>query len=85
MVSSPRPAHGEPRASAPARATLLDFFHDLAGRSAPFLVHDDGYRTWTYSYAEVGAAAARVAARLHHAGIAKGEHVHVHNVKTKRW
>ena len=69
------PAPGDRRAPGPARATLLDFFDDLARRTAPFLVHDDGYRTWTYGYAEVGVAATRIAARLHAAGIVKGDHV----------
>ena len=69
------PAPGDRRAPGPARATLLDFFDDLARRTAPFLVHDDGYRTWTYGYAEVGVAARRIAARLHAAGIVKGDHV----------
>jgi long-chain acyl-CoA synthetase len=57
------------------RATLLDFFHDISARTATFLVHDDGYRTWTYSYAEIGHAAHVLAARLHEAGIRKGDPV----------
>jgi long-chain acyl-CoA synthetase len=57
------------------RATLLDFFHDIAARPATFLVHDDGYRTWTYSYSEIGHAARVLAARLHEAGIGKGDPV----------
>jgi len=36
------------------RRTLLDFFADVTGdaatAAAPFLVYDDGYRTWTWTY-----------------------------------
>src|SRR5262249_56036796 len=35
------------------RRTLLDFFADVTGgaaaKRAPFLVYDDGYRTWTWT------------------------------------
>jgi hypothetical protein len=30
-----------------ARRTLLDFFDDLSAMNASFVVHDDGYRTWS--------------------------------------
>ena len=40
-----------------ARRTLIDFFADVAPLSGEFLVYDDGYRTWSYRYDEVGAAA----------------------------
>src|SRR4029079_13991166 len=40
-----------------------------------FLVHDDGFRSRSYSYAEVGRNARGFAARLHEAGIRKGDHV----------
>jgi len=55
------------------RATLLDFFEDFADRRDTFLVHDDGYRSWSYSYATIGDAARRLAARLHAAGLTKGD------------
>jgi long-chain acyl-CoA synthetase len=57
------------------RETLLDFFQDLASEEGPFLVHDDGYRTWTRSYAEVARAARAFAARLRAQGIGKGDKV----------
>ena len=52
-----------------ARRTLLDFFDDLAQLDGTFVVHDDGYRTWTFSYAEIAAAAGRFASRLRDARI----------------
>ncbi len=57
------------------RETLLDFFHDLAAEKGEFLVHDDGYRTWTRTYAEVARAARAFAARLRTRGIGKGDKV----------
>ena len=67
------------------RATLLDFFHDIADRSATFLVHDDGYRTWRYSYADVGRASKLLAARLHEAGLAKGDAVLLWGENRPEW
>jgi len=57
------------------RDTLLDFFADLAAAPGDFLVFDDGFRSWTYTYAEVGRAARRFAARLHAHGFVKGDNV----------
>jgi long-chain acyl-CoA synthetase len=47
-----------------ARRTLLDFFADLATTGGDFLVYDDGYRTRSYSYADVDRAARAFAATL---------------------
>ena len=47
-----------------ARRTLLDFFDDLARLNGTFVVHDDGYRTWSFTYAEIASAAGAFAARL---------------------
>jgi long-chain acyl-CoA synthetase len=58
-----------------ARETLLDFFRDLASEQGEFLVYDDGYRTWTRSYSEVGRASRAFAARLRARGIGKGDKV----------
>ena len=71
--------------AAPARATLIDFFHDATKRTGPFLVHDDGYRTWTFRYDEVGEAARRLAARLHAAGLAKGDAVILWGENRPEW
>ena len=77
------PEDGRP--SGPARATLLDFFHDVTRRTDTFLVHDDGYRSWTYRYDEVAHAAARLAARLHAAGVVKGETVLLWGENRPEW
>lgn len=57
------------------RETLIDFFDDLAKARGQFLVYDDGFRTRSYSYADVSRAARGFAARLADAGLRKGDTV----------
>jgi long-chain acyl-CoA synthetase len=57
------------------RDTLIDFFADLSLARGEFLVHDDGFRSKSFSYAEVARAARGFAAALHDRGIRKGETV----------
>ena len=57
------------------RDTLLDFFDDLAALRGDFLVYDNGFRSWTYTYAQVASAAQGVATRLVAAGLEKGDAV----------
>src|SRR5262245_57455415 len=57
------------------RETLLDFFHDLAKADGEFLVHDDGFRSRSLSYAQVGRAARGFAARLAAVSVGKGDKV----------
>ena len=57
------------------RDTLLDFFDDLAGLHGAFLAYDNGFRSWTYTYAEVARAARGFAARLAESGLIKGDAV----------
>jgi len=54
------------------RDTLIDFFADLSLARGEFLVHDDGFRSRSFSYAEVACAARGFAAALHDRGIRKG-------------
>jgi long-chain acyl-CoA synthetase len=46
------------------RETLLDFFADLSLKKGTFLVHDDGFRVRSWTYAEVAAAAEAFARTL---------------------
>jgi long-chain acyl-CoA synthetase len=57
------------------RDTLIDFFADLSLARGEFLVHDDGFRSKSFSYAEVARAARGFAAALHDRGIRKGDKV----------
>ncbi len=67
------------------RRTLIDFFDDLSATPGDFLVHDDGYRTWSYSYGEVASAARALARRLRAAGITKGNTVAIWSENRPEW
>jgi long-chain acyl-CoA synthetase len=67
------------------RDTLLDFFDDLSRRSGDFLVHDDGFRERRFTYAQVARAARGAAARLHAAGLAKGDTVIFFSENRPEW
>ena len=66
---------GLTRSSRPEQRTLLDFFRSFADSSAEFVVYDDGYRRWRYSYRQIATAAQAFSARLRGESIAKGEKV----------
>jgi long-chain acyl-CoA synthetase len=68
-----------------ARDTLIDFFHDLARANGDFLVHDDGFRSRAFTYAEVGRAARGFAGRLHDAGLRKGDKVVFFSENRAEW
>ncbi|HZO81013.1 MAG TPA: AMP-binding protein [Candidatus Binataceae bacterium] len=57
------------------RTTLLDFFNDFADSPAESVIHDDGYRYWTYRYRQIAGAARSFAMRLRSEGIGKGDKV----------
>ncbi len=72
------------------RRTLLDFFGDIAAPDAPesaaaFLTYDDGYRTWTWTYGDVGRRAHAFAAHLRDAGIAHGGKIAVWSENRPEW
>ena len=67
------------------RRTLLDFFADLSTTPGEFVVYDDGYRSWSYTYRDIAAAAHAFAARLRAAGVAAGEPVAVWSENRAEW
>ncbi len=67
------------------RRTLIDFHADLSALESEFVVYDDGYRSWSYSYAQVSRAAAAFAARLREAGIGKGAAVMIWSENRAEW
>ena len=67
------------------RDTLADVFADLAAARGEFLVYDDGYRTRSRSYADVGRAARAWAARLARAGLRKGDRVLLWGENSPEW
>ena len=68
-----------------ARRTLIDFFDDLGNISGEFLVFDDGYRSWSYTYRDTAERARAFAARLHAAGITRGQHVIIWSENRPEW
>jgi long-chain acyl-CoA synthetase len=67
------------------RETLLDFFGDLAARRGEFLLYDDGFRSHGRTYADVVRASRAFAARLHAAGLRKGDKVLVWSENRPEW
>ncbi len=67
------------------RRTLIDFFDDLSSTRGEFLVYDDGYRTWSLTYADVAHAARAFAGRLRAAGIARGHAVAIWSENRPEW
>jgi len=67
------------------RDTLLDFFEDYSGSSESFLVYDDGFRSYRFSYRETAAAARGFAAELRRRGIGAGEKVMVWSENRPEW
>src|ERR1051326_8748466 len=71
-----------------ARRTLNDFFVDATSGSTArrgFLVYDDGYRTWTWTYAELADAARAFADRLRAANITAGQAIAVWSENRPEW
>jgi len=54
---------------------LVDFFREFSRSPTEFLQYDNGYRSWKYTYAQVGLAARHFAARLSENNIRKGDKV----------
>jgi long-chain acyl-CoA synthetase len=68
-----------------ARDTLLDFFHDFAGRSNEFLIYDDGFRNRHFRYDEVAVQAHAFAARLRDTGLAKDDKLILYGENRPEW
>ena len=67
------------------RETLLDFFTDLSRANGTFLVHDDGFRVRSWTYAEVAAAAEAFARTLTARGIGLDDKVIVWGENRPEW
>lgn len=67
------------------RDTLIDFFDDIASARGTFLVHDDSFRTRSFSYADIGRASRAFAARLADAGVTKGDKVVIFSENRPEW
>ena len=58
-----------------ARDTLIDFFLDFSAVRGDFLVYDDGFRSRSYSYEEIGRRARHFAAMIRALGLRPGDAV----------
>lgn len=67
--------NSDPAPSARSGESLVDLFHEFSVLPDEFLQYDNGYRSWRYTYAQVGLAALRFAARLSGHNIRQGEKV----------
>ena len=68
-----------------ARDTLIDVFQEFVEARGEFLVYDDGFRSRAFTYADVGRAARGFAARLHEAGLRKGDKVVFFSENRPEW
>lgn len=68
-----------------AGRTLLDFFDSFADRAEEFIIYDDGYRRWSYTYRQIGAAARTFAGQLRERSIAKGEKILIWSENRPEW
>jgi long-chain acyl-CoA synthetase len=68
-----------------ARRTLIDVFQDFALVDSEFIVHDDGYRTRRWTYAQVAGAARSFAGRLESAGIGVDQKVVIWGENSPEW
>ena len=64
-----------PKRSSGPRTTLADYFAQYSESPALYLEYDNGYRSWSDTYAQVGAAARKFSAKLHAEGIGKGDKI----------
>lgn len=74
-----------PDRSSRQRTTLADYFAEFAESPAQYLQYDNGYRSWAYTYAQVGAAARTFSAKLHAQGIRKSEKIIFWSENSPEW
>jgi long-chain acyl-CoA synthetase len=64
---------------------LPQFIREIAQYDNEFVIHDDGYRGWTFRYREIGRLAGAFAARLRAAGVTKGASVMIWSESRPGW
>ena len=67
------------------RHSIVDLFHELENHQAEFVHYDNGYRSWKYTYAQVGRAARSFAKRLAASNIGKGDRVIIWSENRPEW
>lgn len=75
-----------PVRSAPmSRDNLVQFFREYFTGGSDYLLYDNGYRWWAYSYLETSHAARVFADRLKEAGVAKGDRILLWSEARPEW
>ena len=89
LVESWRMARHDAQLPTPAdvrqRKSLVDLFYEFSKSPAGYLQYDNGYRSWTYTYAEVGRAAHCFAKRLGDHNLGKGDKVILWSENRPEW
>lgn len=67
------------------RDTLLDFFDDRIRSESEFIIHDDGYRSYTYTYDDIRQTAINFSHRLVTAGVEPADKVVVWGENCPEW
>ena len=65
--------------------SLIEFLQRIARLDAEFIVYDDGYRGWTYRYADIARIAHAWRVRLRNAGLRKGDSVMIWSESRPGW
>jgi long-chain acyl-CoA synthetase len=78
-------SYGSPIVRARPWQNLVDLFAEFSESPVEFLQYDNGYRSWKYTYAQVGLAARQFAARLKRNNIGKGEKVIIWSENSPEW
>jgi len=68
-----------------ARSTLVDLFNEFVKLPGDFVVYDDGYRHWSYSYRDIAQAAHAFSARLRQQSIGKGDKLLLWSENRPEW
>ena len=64
---------------------LPQFLRRIAQYPSEFIVYDDGFRGWTFTYADIGRLARQFAARLRSQGVQKGDRVLIWSESRPGW
>jgi long-chain acyl-CoA synthetase len=67
------------------RKNMLDFFRDYFVGNREYLLYDDGYRRWTYSYRQIRDAAQLAAVRLREQGVRDKDYVLLWSESRPEW
>ena len=78
-------SNAEPIIAARPRKNLVDLFVEFSELPTEFLRYDNGYRSWKYTYAQVGLAARHFAAQLVRHDIRKGDKVIIWSENRPEW